>query len=68
LRAPRPDLGARLGVVEQLPLVEQHHDRAAGRVDALGEALVLAGDALGGVDHEQAMSASSIARSARTSE
>ncbi len=42
-----------LGVVDQLPLVEQHHDRAAGRVDTLGETLVLAGDALRGVDHEQ---------------
>ena len=35
------DVGPVLGV-EQLPLVEQHDDRAAGGVDALGEALVLA--------------------------
>ena len=46
------DLEALLGV-ERLPLVEQHDDRAAGRVDALGQALVLMGDADGGVDHEQ---------------
>ena len=47
-----PHVGALLGV-EQLPLVEQHDDRAAGGVDPLGQALVLVGDALGGVDHEQ---------------
>ena len=39
--------------VEQLPLVEDDQHRAAGGVDALGEALVLVGDALGGVDDEQ---------------
>ena len=40
--------------VEQLPLVQQHDDRAAGRVDPLGEALVLVGHALGRVDDQQA--------------
>ena len=44
--------GPPLGV-EQLPLVEHDDDRAAGGVDALGQALVLMGDALGGVDDEQ---------------
>ena len=39
--------------VEQLPLVEEHHDRATSGVDALCEPLVLRGDALRGVDHEQ---------------
>ena len=34
-------------------LLSSDQDRAAGGVDALGQALVLAGDALGGVDHEQ---------------
>ena len=36
-----------------LPLVEHDDDRAAGGVDALGQALVLVGHALGGVDDEQ---------------
>ena len=47
------DVEPPLGVVDQLPFVEQQHDRTTGRVDTLGEALVLAGDALGGVDHHQ---------------
>ena len=42
-----------LGIVDQLPLVEHHHDRAAGGVDALGQSLILAGDAVGRVDHQQ---------------
>ena len=46
-------VGAIVGIVEQLPLVEQHDDRAAGGVDTLGQALVLGGHALGGVDDEQ---------------
>ena len=35
-------VGPVVGIVEQLPLVEQHDDRAAGGVDALGQTLVLA--------------------------
>ena len=45
------EVDAALGV-GQVPLVEQHDHRATGRVDALGEALVLRGDTLGGVDDE----------------
>ena len=47
------DVGLALPVLEQLPLVEEHDHRAAGHVDALGQALVLVGDAFGGVDDEQ---------------
>ena len=39
--------------VAEVPLVEENHDRAARRVDPLGEALVLMGDPLGGVDDQQ---------------
>ena len=39
--------------VEQVPLVQHDDDRGAGGVDPLGEALVLVGHAVGGVDHEQ---------------
>ena len=42
-----------VGVGDQLPLVEHHDDRAPAGVDAFGESLVLTGDALGGVDHEE---------------
>ena len=47
------DIGALLGVVEQLPLVQHHDDRAAGGVHPLRQALVLRRDALRGVDHQQ---------------
>src|SRR5258706_7797470 len=47
------DLQPRLWVVEQIPLVEDDNDRAPGSVDALCQALILAGDAVGGVDQEQ---------------
>ena len=45
------DLGPGLGV-EQLPLVEHDHDRTAGGIDALGQALILMGDAVGGIDDQ----------------
>ena len=57
----------RLGV-EELPLVEQHDDRAAGDVDPLRQALVLRGDADGGVDDEEGDVGRSTACRARTSE
>ena len=44
-------LGPLLGV-GHVPLVEQHDDRAAGEVDPFGEALVLGGHTLGGVDDQ----------------
>jgi len=46
------DVGPGFGV-EQIQLVEHDEDRAAGHVDALGQALVLVGHPLGGVDHEE---------------
>ena len=39
--------------IEGFPLVEDQHDGAARRVDPLREALVLAGEALAGIEHEQ---------------
>ena len=50
---PRACTLARCLGVEQLPLVQHEHDRGAGGVDALGEALVLVGHAFGRVDEEQ---------------
>ena len=46
------DLEPALGV-EQVPLVEQDHDRAARGVDPLGEALVLVSDTFGRIEDEQ---------------
>lgn len=40
-------------VVEQIPLVEQHHDGAAALDGQAHDLLVLLGDAYGGVDDEQ---------------
>ena len=48
-----PSTSRRSSVSDQLPLVEHDDDRAAGGVDALGEPLILCGDAHGGVDDEQ---------------
>ncbi len=58
MKASRRDSSARsdgaiVRVGQQLPLVEHHDDGASAGVDAFGEALVLTGDALGGVDHEE---------------
>ena len=39
--------------VEQLPLVQQDHDRAAGCINALREPLILVGDTDRGVDDEE---------------
>ena len=39
--------------VEHLPLVQNHHDRAASAVDTFSEPLILVGNTHSGVDHEQ---------------
>ena len=44
---------SRSSASSEVPLVADDHDRGAGRVDALGEPLVLVRHAFGRVDHEQ---------------
>ena len=46
------DVGPGFGAA-QFPLVENHHDGATGRIDSFRQALVLVGDAFGGIDDEQ---------------
>ena len=60
-------LEALLGA-DELPLVEHDHGRAAGGVDSLGQTLILRRDPTVASITSSAMSASSIARSARTNE